>query len=149
MADVSSGGQAQDKKTCVEEGTSFKGSISSTCPILVRGRIEGDLQAPSLAVSPTGAVHGRVQVANVKSEGEIAGEFDAETVELSGTIRDETVIRAKTLKVQLSSGNGKMRVEFGNCELNVGEDVVKGSAKGKGKQDGPADSKTPSEPSGA
>jgi cytoskeletal protein CcmA (bactofilin family) len=148
MADVSSGGLGQDKKTCVEEGTSFKGSISSTCPILVRGRIEGDLQAPSLAVSPTGAVHGRVQVGSVKSEGEIAGEFDAETVELSGTIRDDTVIRAKTLKVQLSTGNGKMQVQFGNCELNVGEDVAKTSAKPKGKQDGPADVKTPGEPGG-
>jgi cytoskeletal protein CcmA (bactofilin family) len=149
MADVSSGGLGQDKKTCVEEGTTFKGSISSSCPILVRGRIEGDLQAPSLAISPTGAVHGRVQVGSVKSEGEIAGEFDADSVELSGTVRDDTVIRAKTLRVQLSSGNGKMQVQFGNCELNVGNDAPKSPAKPKGKPDTQADPKAPGEPSGS
>ena len=40
-----------DRKTLVEEGTQFKGSLSSNCPIEVKGRIEGDLTAPALAVS--------------------------------------------------------------------------------------------------
>ena len=31
------------RKTLVEEGTQFKGSMSSDCPIEVKGRIEGDL----------------------------------------------------------------------------------------------------------
>ena len=47
------------RKTLVEEGTQFKGSMSSDCPIEVKGRIEGDLAAPSLQVSPSGAVHGK------------------------------------------------------------------------------------------
>jgi cytoskeletal protein CcmA (bactofilin family) len=57
---------------------------------VVRGRIEGDVQAPSLAVSPSGAVHGRVRVGTVTSEGEIAGEF--RTSDPSTTV--EAILRA-------------------------------------------------------
>jgi cytoskeletal protein CcmA (bactofilin family) len=136
MADVSSGGLGQDKKTLVEEGTSFKGSAVSTCSIEVRGRIEGEVQAPSLAISPTGAVHGRVRVGTVTSQGEIAGEFDAESVELSGTVRDDTVIRTKSLRVQLSGGDGKLQVLFGTCELNVGDDPEQTAGTRKAQTEG-------------
>ena len=113
----------KSRKTLVEEGTQFKGSLSSDCPIEIRGRVEGDLSAPSVAVSPTGAVHGRVKVGELRSQGELAGEFDADIVVLSGTIKDNTVIRAKSLEVKLSSSNnGKMQVIFGDCELEVGGD---------------------------
>lgn len=110
----------QRKKTLVEEGTQFKGSLSSECPIEVKGRIEGDLSAPALAVSASGAVHGHVKVGEMRSEGELAGEFDADTVQLSGKIRDNTVIRARSLEVKLSQPGGKMQVIFGECELEVG-----------------------------
>ncbi|MGH7329848.1 MAG: polymer-forming cytoskeletal protein, partial [Polyangiaceae bacterium] len=52
------GGAPGQKQTLVEEGTKFKGSLTSSCPIVVRGRIEGDVEAPSLNVSSSGAVHG-------------------------------------------------------------------------------------------
>ncbi len=111
-----------DRKTLVEEGTQFKGSLSSNCPIDVRGRIEGDVTAPALSVAAGGAVHGKVKVGEIRSQGELAGEFDADVVQLSGTIKDNTVIRAKSLEVKLSSPNGKMQVVFGECELEVGGD---------------------------
>ncbi len=149
MADVSSGSPGQEKKTLIEEGTSFKGSVSSSCPITVRGRIEGDLQAPSLAISPSGAVHGRVRVGAATSEGEIAGEFDADSVELSGTVRDDTVIRARTLRVQLSATEGKMQVLFGNCELHVGDDPsLIPPPKRKGKGEGPTEGEKAGDGSG-
>jgi cytoskeletal protein CcmA (bactofilin family) len=109
-----------DRKTLVEEGTQFKGSLSSNCPIEVRGRIEGDVTAPALAVAAGGAVHGKVKVGEIRSQGELAGEFDADIVQLSGTIKDNTVIRAKSLEVKLSSPTSKMQVIFGECELEVG-----------------------------
>ena len=112
------------KKTLVEEGTQFKGALSSSCPVEVKGRVEGDLDAPSLSVSTTGAVKGKVKVGELRSEGEIAGEFDAGTVQLSGTVKDNTVIRAKSLEVKLSASNGKLQVVFGECELSVGEERV-------------------------
>lgn len=109
-----------DRKTLVEEGTQFKGSLSSNCPIEVKGRIEGDVTAPALSVALGGAVHGKVKVGEIRSQGELAGEFDADTVVLSGTIKDNTVIRAKSLEVKLASANSKMQVIFGECELEVG-----------------------------
>jgi cytoskeletal protein CcmA (bactofilin family) len=111
---------ASRKKTLVEEGTHFKGSLSSDCPVEVKGRVEGDLTAPALSVSPTGSVHGHVKVGEMKSDGELAGEFDADVVQLSGTVKDNTVIRAKSLEVKLASANGKLQVVFGECELEVG-----------------------------
>lgn len=109
------------RHTVVEEGTEFKGALTSSCPIDVRGRIEGDVTTPSLTVSATGAVHGRAKVGAVRSEGELSGEFDAESVELAGSVRDNTVIRAQSLEVKLSSGPGKtLQVTFGECELSIG-----------------------------
>jgi cytoskeletal protein CcmA (bactofilin family) len=113
---------AGDRKTLVEEGTQFKGSLQSNCPIEVKGRIEGDVIAPALTVAAGGAVHGKVKVGEIRSQGELAGEFDADVVQLSGTIKDNTVIRAKSLEVKLSSPTNKMQVIFGECELEVGGD---------------------------
>jgi cytoskeletal protein CcmA (bactofilin family) len=115
---------AQRRRTLVEEGTHFKGSLVSDCPIEVKGRIEGDLTAPALAVSASGAVHGHVKVGEMRSEGELAGEFDADVVQLSGTVKDNTVIRARSLEVKLVPPNGKMQVIFGECELEVGGDSL-------------------------
>jgi cytoskeletal protein CcmA (bactofilin family) len=113
---------AQRRKTLVEEGTQFKGAITSDCPIEVRGRIEGEVTAPALAISTSGAVHGHVKVGEMRSEGELAGEFDADVVQLSGTVKDSTIIRAKSLEVKLAPPSGKMQVIFGDCELQVGSD---------------------------
>ncbi len=106
---------ANSKRTVIEEGTSFKGTLTSSCPIDVRGRIEGDIETPSLSVSASGAVHGKAKVKSVRSEGELSGEFDAESVELAGTVRDNTIIRAKSLEVRLATQRGKMQVIFGEC----------------------------------
>jgi len=128
-----------DKKTLVEAGTEVKGSIRSTCPVLVRGRIEGEIEAPSLTVSPSGAVQGKAKVGDIRSEGEIAGEFDADVVTLSGTVKDKTVIRAKSLEVKLESVGSKLQVVFGECELDVGDAPAKvGDNKKKKGQGGEA-----------
>jgi cytoskeletal protein CcmA (bactofilin family) len=120
---------AGDRKTLVEEGTQFKGSLSSNCPVVVRGRIEGDVQAPSLTVSGSGAVHGKVKVEELRSQGELAGEFDADLVQLSGSVKNNTIIRAKSLEVKLSPTNGKLQVVFGDCTLDVGDATTTATAK--------------------
>lgn len=127
------------KKTLVEEGTEFKGSLTSKCPVEVRGKIEGDLAAPSLDVSSTGAVHGKVLVEKLVSQGELAGEFDAEAVQLSGVVKDNTVIRTKSLEVKLApqGANSKLQVIFGEVALDVGDAPNKEQHQGnkKGKKD--------------
>ncbi|MDB4946659.1 MAG: hypothetical protein JWP97_6193 [Labilithrix sp.] len=122
---------ATDKRTLVEEGTTFKGSLTSTCPILVRGSIQGDLEAPSLTVAPSGTVSGKVKAGELKSEGEISGEFDVDRVVLSGTVKDNTVIRAKALEVKLAVTGSKMQVVFGDVQLEVGDSPTREKAEPK------------------
>lgn len=135
------------KRTLIEEGTSFKGALSSECPVVVRGRVEGEVDTPALSVSATGSVHGKAKVGEVDSEGELSGEFDADTVRLSGVVKDNTVIRAKTLEVKLSSSNGQMQVIFGECQLEVGEapseEAEMGKRKGKKRDARPSEAPPP------
>ena len=121
MSNLGGSGAATEKRTLVEEGTTFKGSMSSTCPVLVKGGIEGDVQAPSLTVAGSGTVSGKVKAGELKSEGSLAGEFDVEKIQLSGSVKDNTIIRAKSLEVKLSSATGKMQVVFGETELEIGD----------------------------
>jgi cytoskeletal protein CcmA (bactofilin family) len=116
------------KHTLVEEGTEFKGTMSSNCPIVVMGKVEGDVTGPEIHVSPTGVIAGNVKVKELRSDGEVAGEVEAETVRISGKVRDKTVIRARTLEVSLATTKGGMQVVFGECELAVGDEPNKDAA---------------------
>jgi cytoskeletal protein CcmA (bactofilin family) len=111
----------KEKRTLVEEGTEFKGSMKSSCPIVVMGKVEGDVAGPSIHVTASGVVAGVVKVTELRSDGEVAGEVNADTVTLAGRVRDNTVIRARTLEVSLSRSSGQMEVVFGQCELSVGD----------------------------
>lgn len=112
---------AGKKQTLIEEDTEFKGSFNSTCPIVVKGRIEGDISGPSLTVSKSGAVSGTVKVDHIEADGELAGEYEADYVRLSGKVQDNTVIRARSIEVKLASEKGRMQVIFGESELDVGD----------------------------
>jgi cytoskeletal protein CcmA (bactofilin family) len=116
------------KHTLVEEGTEFKGTMSSNCPIVVMGKVEGEIAGPVIHVSPTGVVAGNVKVKELRSDGEVAGEMEAEVVRISGKVRDKTVIRARSLEVSLSTQKGGMQVVFGECELAVGDEPNKEAA---------------------
>jgi cytoskeletal protein CcmA (bactofilin family) len=115
------------KHTLIEEGTEFKGSLSSNCPIVVVGKIEGDVTGPMIHISATGVVAGRVRVKDLRSQGELAGDVEAEAVQIAGVVRDKTVIRARTLQVTLNTTKG-MEVTFGDCELAVGDEPNKEAA---------------------
>src|SRR5882672_2248075 len=112
---------ADTKKTLIEEGTEFKGTLTSTCAVVVMGRVEGELKGPSVEVTETGVLSGKAKVTELRSRGELSGEFDAEIVELSGRVRDKTVIRAKSLEVSLQRAEGGIEMVFGDCELAVGD----------------------------
>lgn len=101
------------KRTLVEDGTKFKGSLTSTCPVLVQGSIEGDVEGPSVTVSATGAVSGKIVTGALKSDGRISGDFDVESAQLAGTVDKDTVIRASSLDVKLTAPSGKLQLTFG------------------------------------
>ena len=109
------------KRTIIENGTEIDGAIKSQRPIVLSGSVKGQVTAPSLEVTKDGMVKGTVKVFMFSCKGEVGGEVDAETVELSGRVCDATVIRSKTLDVKLAQGEGAVEVTFGNCELQVGE----------------------------
>jgi cytoskeletal protein CcmA (bactofilin family) len=111
------------RETVLEEGTEFDGSIRSKCPITVSGTLKGDVSAPTLTITSSGSVYGEVKVSELKSEGVIAGEINAERVTLSGHVSDQTTIRASSLQVTLNQNgsSGKLHVTFGNCDVEVGQ----------------------------
>jgi cytoskeletal protein CcmA (bactofilin family) len=114
------------KQTIVENGTEFEGVVRSQCPIVVSGQLKGQVTAPTLTLKPEGSVHGKVKVSHLKSEGSLGGEIEAESVELSGAVSDDTVIRANAIEVKLNQSAGnKLQVSFGNCELQVGDPAAK------------------------
>lgn len=121
------------KQTILENGTEIEGAVRSKCPIVVSGHVKGEVSTPSLTVTQEGSVEGKVKVSQLKSEGALAGEIDAETVELSGSVSDNTVIRAASLEVKLKqSANSKLQVAFGNCELHIGDPSLRANHEKNG-----------------
>jgi cytoskeletal protein CcmA (bactofilin family) len=116
------------KHTLVEEGTEFTGKLSSNCPIVVMGKVEGEVAGPIIHVTKSGSVAGTVKVKELHSTGEIAGEVQADAVKISGRVRDKTVIKAKSIDVNLTADGGAMQVVFGECELHVGDEPNKEAA---------------------
>jgi cytoskeletal protein CcmA (bactofilin family) len=134
------------KHTLIEEGTEFKGSLSSNCPIVVVGKIEGDVTGPMIHVASTGVVAGKVRVKELRSEGELAGDVEADAVQVAGVVRDKTVIRARTLQVTLNTSKG-VEVTFGDCELAIGDEPNKEAAIAAAlAQPEPAASPSPAQP---
>jgi len=119
---------SEGKKTLIEEGTELKGTINSSCPIIVMGRVEGEMTGPSVEVTESGVLSGKAKVTELRSRGELAGEFDADILELSGKVRDKTVLRARTLEISLARTDGRVEMMFGECELNVGDAPDKAKA---------------------
>lgn len=113
--------EVSKRQTVVEAGTELKGSLGSACEVVISGRFEGELVAPCLRINKGGFVNGATKVGEVICEGALAGQLEADTVELSGSIQDNTVIRAKTLEVQLTADEDA-QVTFGDCELVIGDE---------------------------
>jgi len=114
-----------DKQTLIEQGTEFKGTMKSTVPVVVNGRIEGDLSAPELDVTATGIVQGNIKADRLSSRGTLAGNIDAGDLFLSGSISSKTVIKAKNLEVKLAPEQGRMELTIGECTLDVGDEPSK------------------------
>jgi cytoskeletal protein CcmA (bactofilin family) len=114
-----------EKQTLIEQGTEFKGTMKSTCPVVVNGRIEGELTAPELDVTATGTVRGNIKAERLSSRGVLSGNIDAGDLFLSGSVGSKTVIKAKNLEVKLAPDQGRMELTIGECTLDVGDEPTK------------------------
>jgi cytoskeletal protein CcmA (bactofilin family) len=119
-------GKPTGKHTLVEEGTELSGSIKSSVPIVVMGKVDGDITGPEIQVTEKGVVAGNIKVQRLSSDGEVAGSVEAEAVRIGGKVRDRTVIKARSLEVTINS-NG-MQLTFGECELAIGDEPDKAAA---------------------
>jgi cytoskeletal protein CcmA (bactofilin family) len=102
------------RRTLVAEGTHFKGALKSTFPILVQGSLEGEVDGPAVGVAATGVLSGRIAATALKSDGRIAGRFDVDTAEVSGSVARDTVVRASSLELRLDAPRGKLEIVFGS-----------------------------------
>src|SRR4029079_16834241 len=119
---------SETKKTLIEEGTELKGTLTSTYPIVVIGRVDGELTGPSVEVTESGTLCGKAKVTELRSRGELAGEFDAQVIELAGRVRDKTLIRAQAMEISLKRTDGRIEMVFGDCELAIGDAPDKAKA---------------------
>jgi cytoskeletal protein CcmA (bactofilin family) len=112
MTDVARAGSRAEPTTIVAEGTEFRGDFTSRCPVIVNGRIEGDLKAPAVTVTTSGAVHGRVEAKTISCKGSVAGVLEADAIELTGAIARNTIVRAQRLNLDVESTSGKIELAF-------------------------------------
>src|SRR5258706_15365470 len=101
--DTSRPGPRAEPATIVAEGTFFKGDFTSRCPMIVKGRIEGDVKAPSVTVTSSGALHGKVEAKTISCSGAVAGVLEADVIALSGAIARDTIVRAQRLNLDVES----------------------------------------------
>lgn len=112
------------KQTVVEEGTEFKGTIKSSCAVVINGTIDGDVDAPEVTVTRSGSIAGAVKATKLRSQGTLSGKVEATDVFLSGVVRSNTAIKAKRLEAKLGSDSAQIEVTFGECALEVGDAVA-------------------------
>ena len=112
------------KQTVVEEGTEFKGTIKSSCAVVINGTIDGDVDAPEVTITRSGSIAGAVKATKLRAQGTLSGKVEATDVFLSGVVRSNTAIKAKRLEAKLGSDSAQIEVTFGECALEVGEAVA-------------------------
>jgi cytoskeletal protein CcmA (bactofilin family) len=117
--------QKKQRATLVEEGTEFKGELTSNCPLVIRGKVEGSIKAPAITIARSGSLTGTAKIGQLLSEGELSGDFEADAVRLAGKIGNNTTIRARSLEAKLAAKEkGGLQVTFGECQLEVGEEPM-------------------------
>src|SRR5215510_11490838 len=112
------------KQTVVEDGTEFKGTLKSSCAVVINGTVDGDLDAPEISVTRSGSVAGSLKATKLRAQGTLSGKVEASDVFLSGVVRSNTSIKAKRLEAKLGSDSAQIEVTFGECALEVGDAVA-------------------------
>lgn len=103
----------QGPRTVVDDGTNLKGTINSSCPVLVQGTVEGAVEAPSVTVSATGSIAGKVTTEKLRSIGKIAGDYDVKDAQIAGAVEKNTHVKAETLHLKLNATDHRIQLTFG------------------------------------
>ena len=108
-----------DAQSVIEQGTELAGSLASRRPVVVNGRVEGQIEAPRLEVAKTGSLEGTIRAAH------LSGRVEAGELILSGSVGRSTVIKADRLQVELSRNGAPAGLTLGECTFEVGEEPSK------------------------
>jgi len=111
----------ETKHTVIEEGTEISGKLKSGVPLVIKGKLDGELDAPAVAVAASGALTGKAKVGKLVSEGLLSGQFEADSVRLAGKVGNKSSIKTRSLEARLTADKG-LEVTFGECVLTVGDE---------------------------
>jgi cytoskeletal protein CcmA (bactofilin family) len=112
MTDATGQELRAEPTTIVEEGTRFRGEFASRHPVIVHGRVEGDVKAPTVTVMPSGTLQGKIEAKTISSTGSVGGVLEADSIELTGAIAQDTVVRAQRLSLDVESTTGRIELAF-------------------------------------
>ncbi|MBK6686509.1 MAG: polymer-forming cytoskeletal protein [Deltaproteobacteria bacterium] len=127
----------ETRHTVIEEGTEISGKLKSGVPLVIKGKLDGELDAPAVAVAASGALTGKAKVGKLVSEGLLSGQFEADSVRLAGKVGNKSSIKTRSLEARLTADKG-LEVTFGECVLTVGDEP----SEPKGQPPPPAAAKT-------
>jgi cytoskeletal protein CcmA (bactofilin family) len=102
----------EELTTVVEEGSDFQGDFTSRCPIIVNGRIAGNVKAPTVTVTATGSLEGKIEAKTISCNGSVAGVLEADAIALTGAIARDTIVRAQRLNLDVESTSGRIELAF-------------------------------------
>jgi cytoskeletal protein CcmA (bactofilin family) len=120
MTKSGNGRPPEGRASIIDQGAVFKGTITATSNVIVRGVLEGEITGPGLEVDASGVVVGHAKVTKLRASGELEGTYEAEQAEVYGRLRDGVLIRADSLTVANSEEDTSTHVFFGECELEIG-----------------------------
>ena len=120
MSKNGNGRTPDGRGSVIDQGAVFKGTITASSNVVVRGVLEGEVTGPGLEVDSTGVMVGHAKVTRLRSSGELEGTYEAEQAEVFGRLRDGVLIRADSLTVANSEEDTSAHVFFGECELEIG-----------------------------
>ena len=108
-----SGSISYTDNSWVSEDVRITGSISSSKPIMMLGRLDGNVEAKSIHVTATGVVNGDIKADDLKIDGTVIGTIIAAQVhvtasaEIKGKIRCNGITIDKGANIEAQFTRGK------------------------------------------
>jgi cytoskeletal protein CcmA (bactofilin family) len=127
------------RRTTVEEGSEFTGTVESSCPVAVNGTILGNISAPEITINRSGSISGIIKADRLTSNGTISGNVEAAHVLVTGRVGSQTIIKTSRLEATLRAESGQLEVTFGKSSLEDPESEV---VAHDGTEDGTSSSRT-------
>jgi cytoskeletal protein CcmA (bactofilin family) len=124
---------ARSLATVIARGTRFRGDLSSTDPVEIRGTLEGDCQTSARCVVHEGArVLGNIEAAALVVAGEVeAGLLKADKVEIRASASVQATIRARVVAI---ADGAFFQGEIDRTEPAGGPPLVKDRRRDEGEE---------------